>query len=68
MASLIQMLNAAKFLLYSPLNQGLKLFDMAEANFQDEKFLLYSPLNQGLKRGNDRSISLPFLSFYSTVH
>jgi len=37
------------FLLYSPLNQGLKLIEAKTANAYASGFLLYSPLNQGLK-------------------
>jgi len=42
-----------KFLLYSPLNQGLK--PQAEIVVMDLiiLFLLYSPLNQGLKHANE---------------
>ncbi len=36
------------FLLYSPLNQGLKHSD-AQCCQEGREFLLYSPLNQGLK-------------------
>ncbi len=38
-----------KFLLYSPLNQGLKLPRQKQLCGTKNKFLLYSPLNQGLK-------------------
>jgi len=37
------------FLLYSPLNQGLKHDYQAILQYPGGKFLLYSPLNQGLK-------------------
>jgi len=37
------------FLLYSPLNQGLKQEYTGEKYWQYVGFLLYSPLNQGLK-------------------
>ena len=37
------------FLLYSPLNQGLKHTLVTLQDIPDERFLLYSPLNQGLK-------------------
>jgi len=37
------------FLLYSPLNQGLKRSASVLAEAVSELFLLYSPLNQGLK-------------------
>ena len=38
------------FLLYSPLNQGLKLINSGIGLIQRSVFLLYSPLNQGLKQ------------------
>ena len=38
------------FLLYSPLNQGLKQADVPSTIIGAIMFLLYSPLNQGLKR------------------
>ncbi len=38
-----------EFLLYSPLNQGLKQDCGRNWNRHTIKFLLYSPLNQGLK-------------------
>jgi len=38
------------FLLYSPLNQGLKPDKFSFDIITGDKFLLYSPLNQGLKR------------------
>ena len=41
----------SEFLLYSPLNQGLKHFANSIVNVIAEEFLLYSPLNQGLKHG-----------------
>ena len=37
------------FLLYSPLNQGLKPGCAERKDATSNKFLLYSPLNQGLK-------------------
>ncbi len=37
------------FLLYSPLNQGLKPSMTAAVAAEADVFLLYSPLNQGLK-------------------
>ena len=37
------------FLLYSPLNQGLKQLENIQVSFISLVFLLYSPLNQGLK-------------------
>ncbi len=37
------------FLLYSPLNQGLKLKACDNSGYFIAVFLLYSPLNQGLK-------------------
>ena len=37
------------FLLYSPLNQGLKHFIEDTCSGSAVVFLLYSPLNQGLK-------------------
>ncbi len=37
------------FLLYSPLNQGLKHLITLADELKMEGFLLYSPLNQGLK-------------------
>ena len=39
----------SKFLLYSPLNQGLKHGEMHRSMVVSATFLLYSPLNQGLK-------------------
>ncbi len=41
------------FLLYSPLNQGLKLKKVDYQALSQLRFLLYSPLNQGLKPGKD---------------
>ena len=38
-----------QFLLYSPLNQGLKPNEEAMRDYYEIMFLLYSPLNQGLK-------------------
>jgi len=38
------------FLLYSPLNQGLKHAVKSRGIPGEMEFLLYSPLNQGLKR------------------
>ncbi len=38
-----------KFLLYSPLNQGLKHQEQVYDKVSNCLFLLYSPLNQGLK-------------------
>ncbi len=38
-----------QFLLYSPLNQGLKQPDSFKIKIEHYMFLLYSPLNQGLK-------------------
>jgi len=38
------------FLLYSPLNQGLKHIGNSPIASEAETFLLYSPLNQGLKQ------------------
>ena len=37
------------FLLYSPLNQGLKRAGRIAVRHSQSQFLLYSPLNQGLK-------------------
>ena len=37
------------FLLYSPLNQGLKPVFLPWKSIDHQVFLLYSPLNQGLK-------------------
>ena len=37
------------FLLYSPLNQGLKRLATGGIGGAGTMFLLYSPLNQGLK-------------------
>ena len=56
------------FLLYSPLNQGLKQVDIPTNPPADIEFLLYSPLNQGLKLKVVTSVIAPPLSFYSTVH
>ena len=39
-----------RFLLYSPLNQGLKHTAKPNCLHRRNAFLLYSPLNQGLKR------------------
>mgnify|MGYP006943092754 CR=1 FL=1 len=39
----------SRFLLYSPLNQGLKPTDLTPEQQKEFVFLLYSPLNQGLK-------------------
>ncbi len=52
----------AKFLLYSPLNQGLKPESYVDLSFNTRTFLLYSPLNQGLKH-----ISLSKRDFCRTV-
>ena len=38
-----------RFLLYSPLNQGLKQVKETTEKITASWFLLYSPLNQGLK-------------------
>ncbi len=38
------------FLLYSPLNQGLKPKNLEKYQTGALQFLLYSPLNQGLKQ------------------
>ena len=42
-----------EFLLYSPLNQGLKQIEFILFYFREFQFLLYSPLNQGLKLRSD---------------
>ena len=42
-------LSCCQFLLYSPLNQGLKLTNTLLRIVVTGPFLLYSPLNQGLK-------------------
>ena len=57
-----------KFLLYSPLNQGLKRMKDALEKDDREEFLLYSPLNQGLKLYFTLKIYLMRMGFYSTVH
>jgi len=56
------------FLLYSPLNQGLKLLLLSPDRFYLALFLLYSPLNQGLKQFWDNYILQETECFYSTVH
>ena len=56
------------FLLYSPLNQGLKRSASVLAEAVSELFLLYSPLNQGLKQKFIAANVIPDLGFYSTVH
>ena len=56
------------FLLYSPLNQGLKLQKLVGLATGGIGFLLYSPLNQGLKLIEDGTIIPDDDSFYSTVH
>ncbi len=61
------MVNAAMFLLYSPLNQGLKPL-IFRPTVPCILFLLYSPLNQGLKRISNEGGKVSGLSFYSTVH
>jgi len=44
------LLSHCVFLLYSPLNQGLKQASEKERSAGVDGFLLYSPLNQGLKQ------------------
>ncbi len=56
------------FLLYSPLNQGLKPIFISRIDHYPVLFLLYSPLNQGLKLKFFRKNQIQELSFYSTVH
>ncbi len=51
------------FLLYSPLNQGLKLMKMQIRYPYSIRFLLYSPLNQGLKRNDIRKGKFPLIVF-----
>ena len=46
---LMQLNHSVMFLLYSPLNQGLKLKPEYIPELEALGFLLYSPLNQGLK-------------------
>ncbi len=64
------MVNAviAKFLLYSPLNQGLKQDAHKTGKKIRYQFLLYSPFNQGLKQGLSHTILTLTAGFYSTVH
>jgi len=61
-------MNGNSFLLYSPLNQGLKPTDEGVLAYCAPKFLLYSPLNQGLKLSEKKTTGSVRLSFYSTVH
>jgi len=56
------------FLLYSPLNQGLKLTFPSPATIAGKMFLLYSPLNQGLKPLVVNCAKAYIWCFYSTVH
>ncbi len=56
------------FLLYSPLNQGLKLFCDSRIRVLSHMFLLYSPLNQGLKQFLSDDEKKDKERFYSTVH
>ena len=56
------------FLLYSPLNQGLKRFPALREKRTITRFLLYSPLNQGLKLNENKNIDFSKNCFYSTVH
>ena len=51
------------FLLYSPLNQGLKPDDLSWAVQRELVFLLYSPLNQGLKQLENIQVSFISLVF-----
>ena len=48
-----------KFLLYSPLNQGLKHSEYSYGQNQFSPFLLYSPLNQGLKLDEKYFMEVP---------
>jgi len=64
----ITALDLAGFLLYSPLNQGLKLEILEKEPSKTIWFLLYSPLNQGLKLYVPVPLYILMLSFYSTVH
>ncbi len=57
-----------EFLLYSPLNQGLKRNNDTPSANTDQPFLLYSPLNQGLKPVLYPSTDRKASGFYSTVH
>ena len=57
-----------KFLLYSPLNQGLKRSAHHTTERDCAWFLLYSPLNQGLKLEDKNVARNSTSSFYSTVH
>ena len=57
-----------EFLLYSPLNQGLKLYWCFTKYYSSILFLLYSPLNQGLKPPAAYVLIEHPESFYSTVH
>jgi len=56
------------FLLYSPLNQGLKHAELTSSQEARVGFLLYSPLNQGLKLIRQRRQIRQKVCFYSTVH
>ena len=56
------------FLLYSPLNQGLKQEGVQTDVSWDSGFLLYSPLNQGLKQTSWSDVQRNTAGFYSTVH
>ncbi len=59
---------ALGFLLYSPLNQGLKPDGTFTLSGKLSLFLLYSPLNQGLKPQGEINNASATQSFYSTVH